>query len=194
MIQDDTILISQLRDGNREAGKVLYEKYHRKVFGIAWRYLNNEQDALDVVHETFIRVFSHIDSFHGQCKFYTWMYTIASNLCKDILRKKKRWRISEYHDGFRARPSLKGSEAGYGASTYNRTPQKNVLNAELSSRINDALQSLSEVHREVFCLCEFDELSYEEIALAIGCPIGTVMSRLHYARKKLQDQLKDFRE
>jgi RNA polymerase sigma-70 factor (ECF subfamily) len=149
--------------------------------------LRNEQDATDLCQETFVRAWRAIRSFKKNASFYTWLYRITTNLCIDFVRKRDR------------RPAVPFEEAldpdadadVEVAPSSQPLPTDEVQRKELREQIDAALLELSPEHRAVIQLREFEGLEYAAIARAVGCSIGTVMSRLHYARKHLQKLLKD---
>jgi RNA polymerase sigma-70 factor (ECF subfamily) len=149
--------------------------------------LRNEQDAVDLSQDTFIKGWRAMRSFQRNSSFYTWLYRIATNLCIDFVRKRER------------RPTVAFEEAIDPETDVNveipaskqASPPEEARRRELREQIDAALLELSPEHRAVVQLREFEGLEYSEIARAVGCSIGTVMSRLHYARKNLQKILSE---
>ena len=149
--------------------------------------IRNDADAWDLSQEVFIKAWKALSKFEGRSAFYTWIYRIAHNVTYDWMRKKKIEGAGEFNDEML-------NEAEPGALTSPKafdSPDQNLQRDELRDKITIAINSLSEDHREVILLKEVEGLSYQEIAESIGSSIGTVMSRLYYARKKLQEILKD---
>lgn len=149
--------------------------------------IRNDADAWDLSQDVFIKAWKALSKFEGRSAFYTWLYRIAHNVTYDWIRKKKIEGTGEFNDEIL-------NEADPGALTAPKaydSPDQNIQRTELRDKIKMAINSLSDDHREVILLKEVEGLSYQEIAESIGSSIGTVMSRLYYARKKLQVTLKD---
>ncbi len=179
--------------GDTAAYQELVERYERRAFAVALSVLGNPEDAKDVAQDAFLRVYQKLDTFKGESAFYTWLYRIVFNLAVDLSRKRYRTR----EIGFASKPqdrdgpqldSISHSEH----SAALATPIEASLRSELGSKIDAALSELSPEHRAVIVLREFDGLSYSEIADSVGISKGTVMSRLHHARKRLQKALAEF--
>lgn len=187
----DLELVARCRDGDRDAYRLLVERYQRRVYGIAIGVLKNPEDAMDVTQDVFVKVYKNLGSFKGDSSFYTWLYRVCVNLCIDHVRKAKRARSVEYDDGI-ARDDGGEDAAPLVADTAHMHPGKAAERSQLRDAIAAALDQLSENHRTIIILREVEGLSYEEIAEAMECHVGTVMSRLHHARKNLQKALKPF--
>jgi len=156
-----------------------------------YNMVRNEQDAWDLAQDGFLKAWKSISHFRGQSSFYTWLYRIMTNVTIDWLRKKQIEGGTEFDDSL----ELRNIEPG--ASTAPRAeplPDEKMAHREIRKRIDAALEKLSPEHRAVIVMKELDGLQYNEIAQAIGCSLGTVMSRLFYARKKLQTLLRDVYE
>ncbi len=168
--------------GDRAAFDYLVEKYKDVVYAVAYRFTHDPDLALDLAQDVFIRAYRGIRSFKGRSSFSTWLYRIATNTCIDFTRRRSRSvesrsvpeEVAEYTP---AEPTVVGRMRG---------PSDRALSGELGEQIQCAIDALPEYHRAVFVLYEIEGLSYREIAEVVGCSIGTVMSRLHYARKKLR--------
>jgi len=175
-------LISRCQQGDQDALKEIFEQYHKKVYRIAYGVVRQKEDALDIVQEVFIKLFRSIRDFKGKSKFYTYLYRMALNTAIDHSRKMGRYPVSslDQEEGFQ--PS-EGPE---------KRPDRILLNKELERKVNLAMEKLPADQRMALALREVEGLSYQEMAEAMGCSIGTVMSRLHYGRKKLQEMLKDY--
>jgi RNA polymerase sigma-70 factor, ECF subfamily len=184
---DDRTLIERCQAGELEAYEVLVGRYRQRVYSLAYGMLRNEQDATDLSQETFVKAWQAIRGFKKNASFYTWLYRITTNLCIDFVRKRDR------------RPTVPFEEAVDPdadvdveiAPSSLPSPSEEVRRKELREQIDAALLELSPEHRVVIQLREFEGLDYAEIAKTVGCQIGTVMSRLHYARRHLQKLLKD---
>jgi RNA polymerase sigma-70 factor (ECF subfamily) len=185
----DLVLVERVKEGDRDAFRVLMERYQRKVYSIAYGFLRNQEDALDVVQEAFIKVHRYIHKFQGNSGFYTWLYRIVANLCIDHLRKKKRKRNVEFDDGLRHGPE-KDTYAGSDLTHLRDADPRDMLRRkEIMEAVQDALSHLSDKHRAVIVMREFQGMSYAEIAEAMECSKGTIMSRLFHARKNMQKLL-----
>jgi len=174
--------------GDRMAFERLFEKYREKVYGIAYRFVRNKEDALEVAQEVFLRVYQGLAKFKTDAKFFTWLYRITVNRAIDVSRSRKTRRTLELD-------ATEGDGQGLLESIENPQsddPADLALRKEFSGRLLDAIQALPSKHRAVFILHAVENLSYKEIADVVGCSIGTVMSRLFYARKKLQKLLSEY--
>jgi RNA polymerase sigma-70 factor (ECF subfamily) len=185
----DWELVQRARGGDREAFRQLVERYQRKVAALALGMLRNQEDALDVVQETFTKAYQSLDRFKGDSSFYTWVYRIASNLCIDHQRREGRVTHLPYDSDERAVGAV--GEGTLFDGTPHDQPFDRAHDAELGQRLRAAIAELTPEHRAVILLREVDGLSYEEISQVLQCPKGTVMSRLHYARRQLQARLRE---
>ena len=186
---EDLVLVTAVKGGDRQAFKVLMQRYQRKVYAVAFGFLRNPEDALDVVQESFIKVHRYIGKFEGNSSFYTWLYRIVANLCIDHLRKAKRHRDVEFddglrHDGKNEPPSDLLPHLGRFGDPSDMLRRKEILAA-----VEASLDHLSEKHRAVIVMRELQGMSYEEMAQAMKCSKGTIMSRLFHARRNMQKLL-----
>jgi RNA polymerase sigma-70 factor (ECF subfamily) len=193
VVPNDWELVQRTRQGDREAFRILVERYQRKVAALALGMLRNPDDAMDVVQDTFTKAYQSLERFKGDASFYTWIYRIAVNLCIDVQRRDAKMLSS-------AREPRDGDDEGDAElpaavlhGTEPEDPFQRVRDAELARGIREAVAELTPEHRAVIVLREVDGLSYEEISRVLDCPKGTVMSRLHYARKQLQARLRRLR-
>jgi len=190
----DWELVRKAAGGDQEAFRELVEKYQRRVLGVVTGMLHDREAALEVTQETFIKAYRSIGGFKGDASFYTWIYRIAVNLAIDHQRREWRRPMADS-----VRPGS-AEDGGPGESLLDRLrddhpgrdPFQATTDAELRERVREAIDDLTPDHRAVILLREVEGLSYEEISQVMQCSKGTVMSRLHYARKKLQAQLKEF--
>jgi len=185
---DEAGLIARCQEGELSAFNELTVRYRSQVFAITYNALRNEQDAWDLSQEVFIKAWRNIGKFRGQASFFTWLYRIAANMTIDWLRRKR------IEAGLEFDETTSPGEIAPGAATLPHSeplPHQRLQDGEIRARIDAAMEKLSPEHRLVVMLREIDGLSYEEIAEAACCSVGTVMSRLFYARKKLQALLKD---
>jgi len=185
----DADLVERSQAGDLRAFDELVTRYRGKVYAMIVNMIHNEADAWDLAQDAFVKAWKALPRFEARSNFYTWLYRIAHNVTYDWLRKKKvRGDGTEFDDTIRtdvieaAAPTAPKGVA---------RPDQNAENTELRSRIESAINKLSPDHRAVILLKEVDGMKYQEIADTVGCSIGTVMSRLFYARKKLQTLLKD---
>ena len=191
MEETDINLVKLARNGDRMAFQKLVERYQRKIFGLCYGMVRNQDDAMDLVQETFVKVFKNLDRFEGQSSFYTWTYRIATNVSIDYLRKHKRQRTVDYDDGILRDDDVEDAGALL-PSRLGLNPAKVYGRRELMEKIEEALGALSDHHRQAILLREVEGLSYQEIADVMEVSIGTVMSRLHHARKNMQKHLADY--
>lgn len=178
-------LIEQSVSGDREAFRGLVDRYQGKLLRLVGQIVRSREDAEDIVQESFVKAYLSLDSFRGQSSFYTWIYRIAFNMAIDFKRRVAR-------RGGEAAPieDIDTAKNIY-TTTVSEIPSDTVNRKEQAIIITKALEDLSEEHRSVIVLREIDGLSYEEIAKVTGVTKGTVMSRLHYARKKMQGELRE---
>jgi RNA polymerase sigma-70 factor (ECF subfamily) len=192
---DDTVLdidlVRRCQAGDTRAFDALVTKYRGRVYAMAYYLVQNETEAWDLSQEAFIKAWRALPGFKGDSAFYTWLFRITHNVAYDWLRKKKiRAEGNEFDDSRADHGIAAGAEtAPRGAPA----PDTAMKQAELGQRIRQAIGQLSPDHQQVILLREVEGSSYEEIATAMQCSVGTVMSRLFYARKKLQEILHDLR-
>lgn len=181
----DEELIRRTRRGDRTAFQGLVEKYQRRIYAVAYGLLGNREDALDAAQEAFIKAYKSLDKFQGKSGFYTWLYRIATNAAIDLGRKESRRGEVEFREEIEA-DEEKGS---YPVAPASENPADELMRKELGELIEDAIQKLPIEQRTAVVLREIEGLSYREIAKVMRCSQGTVMSRLHYGRKRLQELL-----
>jgi len=184
--ENDEALVVEAQAGSMKAFETLVTRYRGRIFGMIMNMLGNEADARDITQETFIKAWRHLPNFERRAQFFTWLCRIANNAVIDLIRKKK-FSGAEFNDEL-------GNVPAAGAPTVPRhtpAPDRALVNQEIGGRIREALDKLSPEHRAVILLKEIEGLSYQEIADTVGCAIGTVMSRLFNARKRLQEMLSD---
>lgn len=184
----DLELVGRCQRGETEAFNELITRYRQRCYAMIYQMVRNEEDAWDLAQDGFVRAWKNVKNFRGQSSFYTWLYRILTNVTLDWLRKKHIRGDAEFDDTI----GLRSIEPG--APTAPRpaaAPADNLAQGEVRARINAAIEKLTPEHRAVIVMREFDGMDYKEIADAMECSIGTVMSRLFYARKKLQTLLHD---
>ena len=188
---DDKDLVLAAQRGDREAFRTLFERYHRRAYALALGVVRHTDDALDVVQDAFIKAHKYLDKFEGNSSFYTWLYRIVMNLAIDHLRKHRRVRPVELDE---TRLDESAVDEGLLPNLLGGNPGRALMDKEIRERIDVALGELSENHRSVLVMRELEGLSYEEMATAMGCSKGTIMSRLFHARKNMQARLIDLVE
>ena len=181
-------LLDRLRAGEAGAYRELMRRYERRVFAFCYGFLRDEDETMDAVQDTFVKVFRKLETFRGEAQLSTWIFRIARNLCIDKCRRKARVPMDEFDETRDHAPDPLGGPLLVGEGSTNN-PGRDVLRAELRSVILEAVDDLSEAHREIVLLREVEGLAYSEIAEVLEVPIGTVMSRLYHARKNLQRRI-----
>jgi RNA polymerase sigma-70 factor (ECF subfamily) len=187
----DNELVDLARIGDQTAFRLLVERYQKRVFAVAFGVVKNEEDALDVTQDAFVKVYRYLGRFHGTSSFYTWLYRIVVNLCIDHVRKSNRVGLVDYDDGTNHHHGV-DSSAGRFAGVPTPTPGEDLHRKELGTELSRALDALSEKHRQVIVLREIEGLSYNDMAEVLGVSVGTVMSRLHHARHNMQATLRRY--
>jgi RNA polymerase sigma-70 factor (ECF subfamily) len=185
---DDKALVRAAQSEDMGAFEELVARHRDKIFARAVSMMRNEQEAIDLSQEAWVKGWQRLAQFQGDSSFSTWMTRIVINLCLDQLRKQKRRQT----DSIEAMDEESGGvERQMPVVTVN--PTERLERGELRQRIDRGLAQLSPEHRTVLVLHEFEELDYKGIAKAMDCSIGTVMSRLFYARRKLASVLADLK-
>jgi RNA polymerase sigma-70 factor (ECF subfamily) len=180
---DDREVVRRVQGGETEAFEVLVEKYKRKTFRLAFGVLRDQEEALDVSQEAFVKAYRSLPKFKGDSAFYTWLFRITMNLALD--RRRQRIARAKSLGGEAVTPE----EWERTAVSSDTPPDEEAVSADRRARIGQALESLPEHHRAIIILSDIQGLSYREIAEVLAIPMGTVMSRLHNARKRLRDVL-----
>jgi RNA polymerase sigma-70 factor, ECF subfamily len=181
--EDDREAVRRVQAGDTEAFEPLVEKYKRKVFRLAYQVLRDQEEALDVAQEAFVKAFRALPAFKGDSAFYTWLFRITMNVALD--RKRQRATRAKSLGAEDVPPE----EWERTATSTDPDPEDVATGAERRERIRKGLDSLSEHHRAIIILSDIEGLQYREIAEVLGIPMGTVMSRLHHARKRLREVL-----
>jgi len=182
--QLDEDLVLRVQQGDRSAFDFLVIKYQHKIIQLVNRYVKDPSEAQDVAQEAFIKAYRALGNFRGDSAFYTWLYRIAINTAKNYLVSRSR-RSSDYQvdvqdaEAIENAPQLQGME----------TPERLLLNQEIIDTIKTAIDKLPEEMRTAIMLREFEGMSYEEIAVAMDCPVGTVRSRIFRAREAIDNKL-----
>src|SRR5258708_5928436 len=186
---DDPTLVRAAQQGDTAAFEELIARHRDKIYARAFNMMRNEDEAIDLSQEAWVKGWQRLVQFQGESSFGTWMTRIVINLCLDQLRKHKRQRTE----------SLEAMDENSGGverqmPVVSVNPTAGLERGELRARIDKALAQMSHEHRTVLVLHEFEEMEYKEIAKKMECSIGTVMSRLFYARRKLAALLADLKQ
>jgi RNA polymerase sigma-70 factor, ECF subfamily len=185
---DDLKLVRDAQKGDMRAFEELVARHRDRIYTRAFSMMRNEDEALDLSQEAWVKGWQRLSQFQRESSFSTWMTRIVINLCLDQLRRQKRVRAESIE---RLDEEAGGFERQMPAIVVN--PTERLERGELRQRIDRALDQLSHEHRTVLVLHEFEEMPYKNIAKSMDCSIGTVMSRLFYARRKLAALLADVR-
>ena len=181
----DQELVERVQSGEKAAFDILVRKYEHKLANVISRYIHDQSEVLDVAQDAFIKAYRALPNFRGDSAFYTWLYRIAINTAKNHLVAASRRPPKDDVDAREAEQF----EAGSGLKEY-ATPERVALRSELAQTIQDAIEDLPEELRVAIVLRELEGLSYEEIATAMDCPIGTVRSRIFRARDAIDKQIR----
>lgn len=177
-------LICRSLEGDHLAFGEMVKMYQKYAFALAFRLLLNEEDAEDVVQESFLRVWRHLPKYDVNQKFTTWLYAIVTNLCHDHLRRLKVRSQNTLHEV---------KEPEYARDSDCSQPEQDCTNQMLKKRLSLLVADLSSTQRVVFILRDLQELTVKDVARILGISEGAVKSNLYYARKSLRERLKDFR-
>ena len=181
----DAELLRAVKAGDATAYRGIVEKYQTRVYAMVYGMVRNREDARDITQDAFVKAYHNLDSFRLESSFYTWMYRIAMNLAIDFLRKRTRQKTTSFEEEVATRDGDGGIADLHTEDDLRRTLERKQLN----KRIMDAVDELPADQKQAILLRELEGLSYKEIADIMEIPEGTVMSRLFYARKKLQKVL-----
>lgn len=185
----DLSIVRQVQSGDVAAFDRLINKYRERVFGIVYNLTGNREDAADLTQDAFIKAFQSIHRFGGQSSFFTWLYRIAVNSSLSHLRKS---RVRSFFSLERIDSDEPVAKEVIAALTDKSGVDRDAYVRELQEKLNDAMMKLSINHRTVVTLFEIDGLSHQEIAEIMDCSVGTVRSRLHYAKQLLQAELQPY--
>src|SRR5467141_1585217 len=185
---EESVLVSRAQRGDLAAYDDLVRRYQERIYATIYHMTSNHEDANDLAQEAFIKAFHALKSFKGGSSFYTWVYRIAVNKTINFLKQRKnraQMSLDDLDFNVEHDPDLV-------ALISDKTPRRDIDLLELQEKLNVAMQKLSEPHRLVVTLHDVQGLSHEEIAKIMECNIGTVRSRLFYARQQLQAYLSDY--
>lgn len=181
-------VVKRARRGDLQAYDELVKRYQERIYATLYHMTGNHEDANDLAQEAFIKAFSALKSFKGGSSFYTWLYRIAVNKTINFLKQRK----NKYHLSLNDMDFNAEHDPDLMALISDKTPNRDIALTELQKKLNEALLKLSEPHRMVVVLHDVQGMSHDEIAEIMDCNIGTVRSRLFYARQQLQGFLADY--
>ncbi len=187
-LDGDLSLVKRAQKGDEAAYGDLVRRYQERVYATIYHMTSNHEDANDLAQETFIKGYQALKSFKGDSSFYTWVYRIAINKTINFLKQRK----NRTHLSLNDLDINAENDPDLVALTSDKTPRREVNLSELQEKLNAAMLKLSPVHRLVVTLHDVQGLSHEEIGKSMDCNIGTVRSRLFYARQQLQALLSDY--
>jgi RNA polymerase sigma-70 factor (ECF subfamily) len=181
-------IVRRAQRGDLAAYDELVRRYQERIYATVYHMTSNHEDANDLAQESFIKGFQALNSFKGGSSFYTWLYRIAVNKTINFLKQRKNRAAMSLNDlDFNAE-----NDPDLVALISDKTPRRDAALSELQKKLNEAMQKLSEPHRLVVTLHDVQGLAHEEIAEIMECNVGTVRSRLFYARQQLQGSLLDY--
>jgi RNA polymerase sigma-70 factor (ECF subfamily) len=180
--KSDEVLVEETRKGNKKSFELLIIKYEKQIFNLIFQFTKDREVVAELAQETFLKAFRALSEFKGRSSFYTWLRRIAINNSINYLHTREHTLDSESSDN--KLRNLIDNRFG--------TPEKNVLLMESSSIIRKAMDSLPDRLRSILIMREFEDMSYEEIAKILDCPVGTVRSRLFHARRLLKEKLEPY--
>lgn len=185
----DQVLVERVQKGDKRAFDLLVLKYQHRIAALVSRFISDSHEVQDVTQEAFIKAYRALGNFRGESQFYTWLYRIAINTAKNYLVARKRRPPGvdvEIEDAV-------FYEGGHSLRD-NASPERNIMSEQLMTAVNHAIKQLPEDLRAALTLREYDGLSYEEIAEVMGCPVGTVRSRIFRAREAVDKEIEPLLE
>ena len=188
LLTDEKELVRRAQKGDLEAYDQLVQRYQERIYATVYHMTSNHEDANDLAQEAFIKAFQALNSFKGGSTFYTWIYRIAVNKTLNFLKQRK----NRFHMSLNDLDFNTENNPDLVALISDKTPRRAAGLKELQGKLNEALLKLSEHHRLVMVLHDVQGQSHEEIAEIMNCNIGTVRSRLFYARQQMQGWLADY--
>lgn len=186
---EDLRLVTLAQNGDHRSYDELVVRHRGRIYAMIRNMIHHETEAWDLSQEVFIKAWNALPRFEAKARFSTWLYRIAHNVVYDFTRKRRIESAGEFNDGIFEREQI--ASASSTTPSGGEAPDVTMAQGELRAKIEAALAKLSEDHRAVVVLKDVQGLSYKEIAEVTSCSLGTVMSRLYYARQKLQTMLKD---
>jgi RNA polymerase sigma-70 factor (ECF subfamily) len=182
-------LVARARGGDEEAFGELVKAFHGRVYGVMYRMVNNAEEARELAQQAWVRAWQRLGSYKGDAQFFTWLYRIAVNAALDEARRAARRREVSIDET----PDREPQPAATWQPPDDGRPDRELAREEVWRAFEEALARLSPAHRAALILREVEGLSYREIAQAMKCRTGTVMSRIYYARRHMQEMLRDLR-
>lgn len=187
---EDAQVVRRVLAGETSAYEELVQRHQQRIYATVYHMTANHEDATDLTQETFIKAFQALASFKGDSSFYTWVYRIAVNKTLNHLKQRKQRTYMSLND----LDVQVENDPDLVALVHDKTPRRDANLNEIQERLNEAMMKLSETHRMVVTLHDIQGMPHEEIARIMDCNVGTVRSRLFYARQQLQVWLADFLE
>jgi len=188
----DAALVARCKGNDLTAFDEIVERYQHKIYGYVKRLVGNETDAEDITQEVFLKALNSLHRFREESSLQTWLFRIATNLCRDAHRRRQRekgW-LSLWRQADEQNETEEGGIVDPQDDRFN--PEKLLLHEELSAMLSQAIEQLPLAMREVLILHDVEQMPYEEIAQALGVPLGTVKSRLFHARARLRESLANY--
>ncbi len=188
----DAVLVARCKGNDLTAFDEIVERYQHKIYGYVKRLVGNETDAEDITQEVFLKALNSLHRFREESSLQTWLFRIATNLCRDAHRRRQRekgW-LSLWRQADQQSETEEGGIVDPPDDRFN--PEKLLLREELGAMLSEAMEQLPLAMREVFILHDVEQMPYEEIAQALGVPLGTVKSRLFHARARLRELLANY--
>ncbi len=188
----DAVLVARCKGNDLTAFDEIVERYQHKIYGYVKRLVGNETDAEDITQEVFLKALNSLHRFREESSLQTWLFRIATNLCRDAHRRRQRekgW-LSLWRQEDQQSETEEGSIVDPPDDRFN--PEKLLLREELGAMLSEAMEQLPLAMREVLILHDVEQMPYEEIAQALGVPLGTVKSRLFHARARLRESLANY--
>lgn len=182
--QSDVEVLADVAGGDIDAYGKIVNRYKIRLYNFIFRFVGDRETAEDIVQETFLRAFRKRQEYRAIANFSTWLFTIAGNLAKSELRRRKRWRLFSLHRDEEFDTGLDLPDESYRPDTVTESSIADV-------QIQQAIVSLPANYRQVILLRDVEGLSYQEISEIVACPVGTIKSRVNRARLKLQQKLKN---
>ncbi len=182
--QSDIEVLAEVSAGDIDAYGKIVRRYQGRLYNFVFRFVGDKETAEDIVQEAFLRAFGKREEYRAIANFSTWLFTIAGNLAKSELRRRKRWRLFSIHRD-------EESDTGMELPDESRRPDRMAESSLTDVEIQNAIASLADNYRQVILLRDVEGLSYYEISQVVNCPVGTVKSRVNRARLKLQQKLKN---
>lgn len=189
-MQQEMELVKRAQSGDVAAFESLIENYQKRIFSIAYRMIEHQEDAADLTQEVILKIFKNLDKFKGDSKFSTWVYRIATNTCLDEIKKSRR------RTTYSLDKEIETDEGSMAAELPDTGPgpEEEAERKDIKKAVYAAIGQLGQEHKQVILLRDLQGLSYEEIAEILHCSVGTVKSRISRARGNLKKMLEKNRE